>query len=81
MPRTRPQSFKVLGTFLEQDKSAALVVELIKTIATNSLLPFPHARDTSRNFFLVSIKDLSLKERPAQYQLVGRVMAYQGKDA
>ncbi len=26
-------------------------------------------------------KDLSLWERPAQYQLVGRVMAYQGYDA
>ena len=26
-------------------------------------------------------KDLSLPERPALYQLVGRVMAYQGDDA
>ena len=26
-------------------------------------------------------KDLSLSERPAQYQLVGRVKAYQGIDA
>ena len=26
-------------------------------------------------------KDLSLKERPASYQLVGKVMAYQGYDA
>ena len=26
-------------------------------------------------------KDLSLSDRPAQYQLVGKVMAYQGNDA
>ncbi len=68
-----------------------LLVVLSGERVSNALVTCPEARDNSGKLELIPhvvtvfrklcLKDFgSLREGPASHQLVGRVMAYQGKD-
>ncbi len=53
-------------------------------VVTRGNVPFSREQLTERlanTRWSRKSKDLSLKEQPAEYQLVGKVMAYQGYDA